>query len=284
MSVGLKPSKSLLNLVFKNLVFNLFVSMASLFNIVFIQLPWVLLLSLLGACVSIAPTPTPAPEHGSELVSNPWASASLAETGAKSWAHYRLPGKKPSEFNYQLLDGRAVMVAAANGSASMLRRVVRVEPSELGQLNFSWKLPDLIEYADLSDREFDDSPVRIVLAFEGDRSKFSSKNAMLSDLAQLLTGDALPYATLMYVWCNLCAPETVIKNPRTDRIRKLPLESGPTKLNRWLDYERDIRQDFEKAFGEPPGALTSISIMTDTDNTKSRARAYYGALRLMPKK
>ena len=42
-----------------------------------------------------------------------------------------------------------------NGSASMLRRVVRVEPAQLGQLGFSWKLPELIEYADLSDREFD---------------------------------------------------------------------------------------------------------------------------------
>ena len=175
------------------------------------------------------------------------------------------------------------MAVAANGSASMLRRVMRVEPAQLGKLNFSWKLPNLIEYADLSDREFDDSPVRIVLAFEGDRSTFSPKNAMLSELAQMLTGDALPYATLMYVWCNVCAPDAVIHNPRTDRIRKLPLESGPAKLNRWLDYERDIKKDFEKAFGEAPGALTSISIMTDTDNTKGRARAYYGALRFVPK-
>ena len=236
-------------------------------------------LVLLGACASVGP----APEHGSELVPSPWASDSLAAPGAKSWAHYRMPGKKPSQFHYQFNDGRAAMAVAANGSASMLRRVMRVEPAQLGKLNFSWKLPNLIEYADLSDREFDDSPVRIVLAFEGDRSTFSPKNAMLSELAQMLTGDALPYATLMYVWCNVCAPDAVIHNPRTDRIRKLPLESGPAKLNRWLDYERDIKKDFEKAFGEAPGALTSISIMTDTDNTKGRARAYYGALRFVPK-
>lgn len=247
-----------------------------------------LTLVLLAACAAPKPAPESSPqatpEHGSALVSSPWALASLAEPGATDWLHYRLPGKKPSEFKYLLLDGRSAMAAAANGSASMLRRVVRVEPAHLGKLNFSWKLPDLIEYADLADREFDDSPVRIVLAFDGDRSKFSPKNAMLSELALMLTGDALPYATLMYVWCNVCLPGTVIQNPRTDRIRKLPLESGPAKLNRWLDYERDIRQDFEKAFGEAPGALTSVSIMTDTDNTKSRARAYYGALRLMPKK
>jgi hypothetical protein len=152
----------------------------------------------------------------------------------------------------------------------------------LGKIRFSWKLPELIQYADMSLREFDDSPVRVVLAFEGDRAKFSPKNAMLSELAHLLSGEPLPYATLMYVWCNECEPDKVILNPHTDRIRKLPLESGAGKLNRWMDYERSVRADFIKAFGEEPGALTSISIMTDTDNTQSVARAWYGPIALVP--
>ena len=161
--------------------------------------------------------------------------------------------------------------------------MLRVEPKDLGNLKFSWKLPALIQYADMALRELDDSPVRVVLAFEGDRTKFSAKNAILSELAQLLTGEPMPYATLMYVWCNECEPEKIIVNPHTDRIRKLPLESGADKLNRWLDYERDVRADFLKAFGEEPGLLTSISIMTDTDNTKSVARAWYGPVSLLPK-
>ena len=69
-------------------------------------------------------------------------------------------------------------------------------------------------------------------------------------------------------------------NPRTDRIRKLVVESGPQRLSRWLDYERNVRADFEQAFGEPPGALVGIGIMTDTDNTQSQARAWYGPLNL----
>ena len=44
-------------------------------------------------------------------------------------------------------------------------------------------------------------------------------------------------------------------------------------------HER-IKADFEKAFGEPPGALLGLAIMTDTDNTRSTARAWYGAIRL----
>jgi hypothetical protein len=229
---------------------------------------------LLSACAA----PKPANDHGSAIAASPWASASCEAPGAGAWSTYRLPGKRLSEFSYQLVDGRSAMAATAQASASALRRTVRVEPANLGSVKFSWKLPGLIQYADLANKEFDDSPVRVVLAFEGDRSKFSSKNAMLSELALMLTGEQLPYATLMYVWCNACEANSVILNPRTDRIRKLALESGPGKLNRWLDYERDVRRDFEKAFGEAPGALTSVSIMTDSDNTASLAKAWYGPI------
>ena len=65
--------------------------------------------------------------------------------------------------------------------------------------------------------------------------------------------------------------------------RKLVLESGPQHLGRWLDYERDIKADFEMAFGEAPGALVGIGIMTDTDNTRGQALAWYGPVALLTK-
>jgi len=40
-----------------------------------------------------------------------------------------------------------------------------------------------------------------------------------------------------------------------------------------------VRADFVKAFGEAPGALLAIGIMTDTDNTRSEAQAWYGPVR-----
>ena len=71
-------------------------------------------------------------------------------------------------------------------------------------------------------------------------------------------------------------------SPRTDRIRRLVVESGAARLDRWLDYERDIRADYEHAFGEPPGALIGIAVMTDSDNTGTRTNAWYGPVRLLP--
>lgn len=87
----------------------------------------------------------------------------------------------------------------------MLRQRVRIGPQDLGTLSFSWKVPELIAQADLAQRETADSPVRIVLAFEGDRSRLSFKDNLLSELAHALTGEPMSCATLMYVWCNTAA-------------------------------------------------------------------------------
>lgn len=217
---------------------------------------------------------------------SPWAAHPVVPPAgpdaavADLWQHYPLPGKRPSQYTYARHEGRDAVAVRSESSASMLRRQVRVEPSQLDIVRFSWKVPELMHQADLANRDAADSPVRIVLAFEGDRSRFSARNAMLSELARSLTGEELPYATLMYVWCNQRAPGTVITSPRTDRIRKLVVESGAQRLNRWVDYERNIRADYERAFGEPPGALVGIGIMTDSDNTGAATRAWYGPLTL----
>ena len=226
-----------------------------------------------------------------EVLDNAWTRFDNTEQNAQKkllgaaadkpqWQHYHLPGKQATQYNFARLDGRDAMAVTAASSASLLRQKVRIEPQELAQIKFSWKVPELISMADLAVRENADSPVRIVLAFEGDRSKFSAKNAMLSELAHAMTGEPLPYATLMYVWCNTRAPGTVISSTRSDRIRKMVVESGAKNVNMWMDYERNIRTDYEKAFGEAPGALVGIGIMTDSDNTRTTTRAWYGHVKL----
>ena len=224
------------------------------------------------------------PQGETELHASAWARASVLSAASlpaqqRSWEHFAFPGKSPVRFAPVQLDGRDAIEATAVSAASVVRKKLRVEPSELGRLRFSWKVPQLIDTADIGTRDADDAPVRVILAFDGDRSRFSARDAMLSELMRTLTGEEMPYATLMYVWCNRRPAGTVVTSPRTDRVRKLVLQSGAGALGRWLDYERDVRADFERAFGEPPGALVGVAIMTDSDNTRTTARAFYGPVR-----
>ena len=222
-----------------------------------------------------------APHRPADLASSPWAEQSGVQSGP-AWAHRTFPGKLANRYEYARLDGRDAVAVKGDGSLSIVRQVLRIEPGQLGSVRFSWKVPALIADADLARRDKDDAPVRVVLAFDGDRSRFSPRDAALSELVHAVTGEPMPYATLMYVWCNQREAGSVIQSPRSSRVRKLVVESGASGLDRWLDYERDIRADYLRVFGEEPGALIGIAIMTDSDNTQSRTRAWYGPVRLTP--
>ena len=49
----------------------------------------------------------------------------------------------------------------------------------------------------------------------------------------------------------------------------------PVNLGRgWVEF------DYRKAFGTDPGRVIAVGIMTDTDNTKSKAESWYGDIAL----
>ena len=215
------------------------------------------------------------------LERNSWDSAAISH-----WEGMQFPNKESTRYTLDKqapVDAqglRSALRAQANSSASMLRTSLNISPEDLKRVHFSWLVPALISEADMATRQGDDSPVRLVLAFEGDRGNFSAKDAALNELTRLVTGKEMPYATLMYVWCNKRPVGSIIHNARTERIRKIVIESGPQGLKQWRNYERDIRADFEAAFGEAPGKLVGIGIMTDSDNTHSQTQAWYGKISL----
>lgn len=234
-------------------------------------------LFILAGCASLGPQP-PAAEP--KVLSLGPQGLHFRPHDKASWEAVALPGKLRTAFRLETHGQRPALKAEANASASLMRQRVRIPPDQLRHLQFAWQVDNLMAEADMAERDHDDSPVRLILAFEGDRSRFSAKNAMLSDLTEALTGEPLPYATLMYVWSNQRPVDSVILNPRTDRVRKWVVDSGSAHVRQWRQHRRDVRADFEKAFGEAPGALVGIAIMTDSDNTRSQVRAWYGDIQL----
>jgi Protein of unknown function (DUF3047) len=219
---------------------------------------------LLGACQH-------APKIGT--------AAPTVPNWADHWQPVALPGKRATAYMPFLDDGRWVLRAESDRSASMLRRALRIEPERLDTVNFSWKAHALLPDADVQQSDSEDAVLRVLLAFDGDPARLSARTRMMFDLAQSLTGETPPFATLMYVWDTRAAPGSLVVNPRSDRIRKIVVESGPTHLGQWRNYTRNVREDFVRAFGEEPGALIGVAVMTDTDNTQSRAEAWYGEVR-----
>ena len=198
------------------------------------------------------------------------------------WHAVPLPGKEPTRYQREAKDGRPAIAAVSVRSASMWRQKLEQPPASLGDVSFSWWAQTLLADANVADVDREDATARVMFGFGGDHSKLPMRARMSFDLAEALTGERPPYATLMYVWDATAPVGTVIVNPRSDRIRKIVVDSGPEGLRRWRDHRRDLAADFRRAFGEEPGPLRSMALMTDSDNTRAQARTWYGEIVLHP--
>lgn len=188
--------------------------------------------------------------------------------------------KKATAYRLVDDDGRTVLHAHAASAASMLMQTVDIDPTDQPWLFWQWRVSSLLERSDNFHPHGEDSPVRIVLAFDGDKSALPFTDQIALETRRLLSGNELPYATLMYIWERQAPVNTVIDNARTGRVKKIVAASGSEGAGTWRRFVRNIVADYRIAFGEMPGRLVGIGVMTDTDNTGETIEAWYGDIHL----
>lgn len=189
-------------------------------------------------------------------------------------------GKRPTRYRIVGDGDRSALEAYADRGATGLHRHIRVDPRRQPVLEWSWRVESLIPNADSRYARRDDSAARLVISFHGDPSKLDFEQRAKLRLVRAITGDALPYAILMYVWASDLPVGTVVPSPHFDRIRFLVAESGEARLGQWIAYRRDVLEDYRRAFGEEPGDIVSVGVLTDSDNTAHVAHGWYGDITL----
>lgn len=216
----------------------------------------------------------------------PGLSVSARKAGAalpSGWQNLPVAEGK-AKTSYQLVaEGRAtVLQADADHSASALMHAGDVDLSRTPVVAWRWKAQGPIPGADNNDGAHEDAPARLVFFFDGDTSKLSLGERATMQLAKRLGGEELPYATLMYVWSENAEPGSVIPNPHTGRVQMIVVSGARGDAGKWQSLRRNVVQDYERVFHEHPGPLKAYGILTDTDNTQSTARAWYGDIRFLP--
>jgi hypothetical protein len=199
----------------------------------------------------------------------------------KAWQIWRVtPQKNKTQYTLKNYQGRTVLHASADVAASGLVLPLKPRPAAQQVLSWEWKAMDLIAEADNQESSKDDASLRIVVAFDGDKSKLPLKDQMVFEMAKIISGHDMPYASLMYVWSTKSPLEAVIPSPRTSRIKMIVVNSGSDRLGQWQKHQRDLSKDYQMAFNEPPGKVIGLGLMTDSDNTKSKVNAIYGDIEL----
>lgn len=192
-----------------------------------------------------------------------------------------LRNKKKTHYQLISKDDTTVLHARADGASSGLMHKVDINPQQDPWLHWRWKIASLVRTADNTQRATEDSPVRVILGFDGDKDSMPFADQVLFETAKLMTGYDFPYATLMYIWENNKPVGTVIGSTYTSRIKMMVAESGSDGIGEWRHFARNIVEDYEKAFGEKPGRLIGVGVLTDTDNTGESAEAWYGDIKLL---
>ncbi len=202
----------------------------------------------------------------------------------EGWQFYRIaPYKKNTVYRLENYQGRTVLAANSKTSASGLAVKLRPRSAQNLWLQWEWKAVGAMPQADNADSQRDDAPLRLLVAFDGNKSTLSLKEKLTFEMANLISGQEMPYATVMYIWSGKNAVNAVLNNAHTSRLKMIVVDSGWDNLGEWRKHERDLAADYKLAYGETPGNVIGIALLTDTDNTKSEVRALYGDIELLRK-
>lgn len=112
------------------------------------------------------------------------------------------------------------------------------------------------------------------MGFRYEPVRFSAVDRLGFELARK-DGRYPPGAAICYVRAAREPVGAVIPCPVSDRIRTIVVESGAARAGAWRLEERDVLADYRHAFGEEPPPLESVALMSDTDQTRSRATAWF---------
>jgi len=235
---------------------------------------------LLAACA--APTGTrPAEAHLSapdELVA---FSSHGAGAPPAAWAPLViLRNKKPTDYRLITYGGKTVLHAQARQAASGLMHHTSIDPFAQPWIEWNWKIGGAVETYDHHYRTIEDSPARIILGFDGDKESLPFSDQLLFETARVLTGHDMPYATLMYVWDRHLPVGTVLPSRRSERVKMMVVANEATGIGNWQTFKRNIVDDYVTAFGEKPGKVIGVGLLTDTDNLGQDVEAWYGDIRL----
>ena len=174
-------------------------------------------------------------------------------------------------------DGEATAVkAVSEASASGLTREIKINLKEYPIVQWRWKVANVLKKGDVAKKEGDDYPARIYITFEYDAGKVGFFKKAQYETIRLFYGQYPPLGAINYIWESKAPQGTVAPNPYTDQVKMIVVESGRDRLNQWVSEERNVYEDYKKAFGDEPPMISGVAIMTDTDNTGEAATAYYG--------
>lgn len=197
-------------------------------------------------------------------------------------AHRQIP---PTRFVPGTRDGmRGVQVIADRSYGTLALSLPPTPPTPPIPLQWRWRLERPLalgaDAPDLFQKTGDDAALKVCAMFDHPIERVPFFERQVLRLARNAAGEALPAATVCYVWDQRHAPGTEGDNPYSRRVRFMVLRGRDDATGRWVNERRDLAGDFLRLFGDehpagrPAPALTQLVIGADADNTASSSEGW----------
>jgi hypothetical protein len=161
--------------------------------------------------------------------------------------------------SYELvtIDNKQAIKAISNQSASGLVRKMEVDLTKTPYLNWSWKIDSTLNNIDETKKSGDDYAARVYVVISGGLFFWRTR-------------------AISYAWASKQPKDSSWPNAFTGNAIMVAAESGPELAGQWVTEKRNLLEDIKKLHGIDKDHIDAVAIMTDTDNSKQSATAYYG--------
>lgn len=170
------------------------------------------------------------------------------------WRLSRMQGVEPPAFEVTRGHTLRIIAVGQGGTATYrLRNPIRPPPPSIrpGTLTWRWRAGTPLRGADLKRRATDDSPIRVVVAFQDGR-------------------------TLTYAWGNRESRGESFASWAGRNRMVVVLQRAEDADGSWHVERRDPFGDYRRLWNVAPKPIVSVGVSADTDALKIRAAAEIG--------
>ena len=159
------------------------------------------------------------------------------------------------------LEGQKCLRASSHHGASMLVTSVRFRPDQYPWLSWRWRIEQSVVGEDLQRKEGSDASARIYVYFDSKGLPWQKRN-------------------LDFVWSDHLPLNTLFSSAFASTSKILVVDGGAATVGKWRLIERNLAEDYRRAFGELPTRVIAVGIMTDTDTMGGDVVTYYDEFRV----
>ncbi|MBW7957546.1 MAG: DUF3047 domain-containing protein [Deltaproteobacteria bacterium] len=145
-------------------------------------------------------------------------------------------------------------------TSSALYKDVEFELKDYPYLSWKWKVTALPQGADVREKSKDDQAAQVYVIFPKWPAMVNSK-------------------VVGYIWDTSAPAGSSVRSTKTGNTRYMVLKSGPDGLGAWHSETRNVYEDYKKLFNEEPPRIGKVSVMIDSDDTRSSAESFIGDIR-----